>query len=324
MQFLIPQRLNKLLPLPHKISPKKKAAFFSWKLLALARHLDSAAAMATVKYSAVAFAAGLGLSVGAALSFYLARKASRSAAPKIWGTQPHPGWEPPKKLPVPPAIENGKMVAIDPRVIGGKKCYPLIISAVVPRPIAFVSTVSKDGQQNLAPFSYFTAMHDPPCVVICVNRAAHRNGGKKDTMANIDETKEFTVSVLSEWFLEQANHTCGNYDEDVDEMALSGLTKEPSLKVKPPRVKESAVHMECKLKHKYETKGYNGEDTATIVVGEIVMFHVNESVAKKTPSGSTYVGLEELQPISRLGGNTYGRSRECFDLARPDRDWQKR
>ena len=100
--------------------------------------------MATVKYSAVAFAAGLGLSVGAALSFYLARKASQSAAPKIWGTQPHPGWEPPKKLPVPPAIENGKMVAIDPRVIGGKKCYPLIISAVVPRPIAFVSTVSKE------------------------------------------------------------------------------------------------------------------------------------------------------------------------------------
>mmetsp|Transcript_3926 Transcript_3926/g.11368 ORF Transcript_3926/g.11368 Transcript_3926/m.11368 type:complete len:138 (+) Transcript_3926:692-1105(+) len=133
--------------------------------------------------------------------------------------------------------------------------------------------------------------------------------------------------LLTLWWFptsQQANHTCGNYDPEVDEMALSGLTKLPSLKVKPPRVKESAVHMECKLKHKYETKGYDGEDTATVVVGEIVMFHVNEGVARKTPSGSTYVGLDELQPISRLGGNTYGRSRECFDLARPDRDWQKR
>ena len=105
--------------------------------------------------------------------------ASDSFTDKIWGTQPNPGWEPPKKLPVPPAIENGKMVAIDPRVIGGKKCYPLIISAVVPRPIAFVSTVSKDGQQNLAPFSYFTAMHDPPCVVICVNRAATETAARR-------------------------------------------------------------------------------------------------------------------------------------------------
>ena len=160
------------------------------------------------------------------------------------------------------------------------------------------------------------------CCSIC--RAGHRQGDKKDTMQNIDDTKEFTVNVLSEWFLEQANHTCGNYDPGVNEMALSGLTPMPSKLVKPPRVKESAVHMECKLKHKYETKGYDGKDTATVVIGEIVMFHVNEKVAKKTPSGSTYVGLEELQPISRLGGNIYGRSRECFDLPRPDRDWQKR
>lgn len=283
--------------------------------------------MATVKFSgaSVAVAAGLGLSVGIAVS-YLARKLQKSckASAPVWGAQPHPNWEPPQQLPVPEAIANGKMVEIDPRVIGGKKCYPLIISTVVPRPVAFVSTLSKSGQQNLAPFSYFTAFHDPPCVVICICRAGHRGGYKKDTMRNIDDTKEFTVSVLSEWFLEQANHTCGNYEPEVDEMALSGLTKIPSVKVKPPRVKESAVHMECKLKHKYETTGYDGQDTATVVIGEIVLFHVNEAVAKKTPSGSTYVDLDGLKPIGRLGGNIYGRSKECFDLARPDRDWKKR
>jgi flavin reductase (DIM6/NTAB) family NADH-FMN oxidoreductase RutF len=284
--------------------------------------------MSAVKYSGVmvALAAGLGAGIGATLTLLLARtrRQKKSKNVQVWGTQPHPGWTPPEKLPVREAIKNADMMAIDPRVIGGKKCYPLIISTVVPRPVAFVSTLSKNGDQNLAPFSYFTAFHDPPCGVIVVCRAGHRNGGKKDTMQNIDDTKEFTVNVLSEWFLEQANHTCGNYDADVNEMELSGLTTLPSLKVKPPRVKESAVHMECKLKHKYETTGYNGEDTATVVVGEIVMFHVNEHVAKKTPSGSTYVGLEELEPISRLGGNIYGRSRECFDMPRPDRDWQSK
>ena len=166
--------------------------------------------MALVKYSgaAVALAAGVGLSVGAAVGLLLARKAakaSKAAGSGVWGSQPHPGWEPPMKLKAPEAIEKGKMVAIDPRVIGGKKCYPLIISAVVPRPVAFVSTLSKSGEQNLAPFSYFTAMHDPPCVVLCICRAGHRQGGKKDTMANIDDTKEFTVNVLSEWFLEQVS-----------------------------------------------------------------------------------------------------------------------
>ncbi len=285
--------------------------------------------MAKYSVGTVALAAGLGVAAGAALSVFVSHSGLLSCCFKrkggrVWGDQPHAGWKPPQKLPTPDGISKSAMVALDPKVIGGKKCYPLIISAVVPRPVAFVSTVSKTGEQNLAPFSYFTAMHDPPCVVLCICRAGHRSGGKKDTMQNIDDTKEFTVNVLSEWFLEQANHTCGNYDAGVDEMALSGLTPLPSTKVNPPRVKESAVHMECVLKHKYETQGYNGEDTATIVVGEIVMFHVNEHVAKKTPSGSTYVGLDELQPISRLGGNTYGRSRECFDMPRPDRDWQNK
>ena len=128
--------------------------------------------------------------------------------------------------------------------------------------------------------------------------------------------REFTVNIISDWFVEAANHTCGNYDPGVDEMSLSGLTPLPSTRVKPPRVQESAVQMECVVKHKYEAKGYAGEDTATVVVGEIVMFHVHEKVQKSTPSGSAYVGLEELQPISRMGGNTYGRSREGFDMPR--------
>ncbi|CAM9827034.1 unnamed protein product, partial [Ascophyllum nodosum] len=118
--------------------------------------------------------------------------------------------------------------------------------SVVPRPIGFVSTKAIDGTVNLAPFSFFNAVgHDPPMLVISVCR----KGGdvKKDTLANIEDTGEFVVSIISEWFVEAANHTSGNFPPQVDEMEAAGLTPLKSIIVSPPRVKESAVNMECKV-----------------------------------------------------------------------------
>ena len=132
----------------------------------------------TANKAEVAVAAAAGIGAGAALALAAARLASRrglgkSVAPApVWGAAPHPEWTPPQRMDAPAAIANGKMIAIDPRKIGGKRCYPLIISAVVPRPVAFVSTTSRSGAQNLAPFSYFTAFHDPPHVVLCICRSA--------------------------------------------------------------------------------------------------------------------------------------------------------
>jgi len=259
--------------------------------------------------------AAAGVAVGVASVLLSSYARSKMARP---GRPPHPNWKVGQNQP--PPFKSDRMIALDVAELGGSKCYPLTISTVVPRPIAFVCSLSKDGVRNLAPYSYFGAMaHDPPHVCIGICRSRGKPSGKKDTLANILETKEFTLNMMSEWFIESANHTCGEFDFEVDELGLVGLTPIPSQKVKPPRVKESAVHMECKLVHTYEVKNTSGEVTATIVVGEVMMFHVHEEVADYTPTGNVIVDIAALQPMSRLGGNTYGRVAGMFDLPRPDR-----
>jgi flavin reductase (DIM6/NTAB) family NADH-FMN oxidoreductase RutF len=141
------------------------------------------------------------------------------------------------------------MVKITPAELpAGKSLYALLISAVTPRPIAFVSTQSAAGVTNLAPFSFFGMMcHDPPTRVFCTT---HRSGDRpeKDTLANIRETSECVVNMISEDLVEAANCCCGEYPADVDEFLLSGLTKVPSeLPLNTPRVGEAKVQMEGKV-----------------------------------------------------------------------------
>jgi flavin reductase (DIM6/NTAB) family NADH-FMN oxidoreductase RutF len=144
-------------------------------------------------------------------------------------------------------------------------------------------------------------------------------GNKKDTWANIEATGEFVVCMMSEWFVNAANHTCGNFAPEEDEFDLSGLTRVPSLKVKPPRVGESAFAMECKLRHHYDVTNAAGQVTATAVVGEVVLFHVHEEVADLEWPGKPKIDMRRYQPVSRLGGNTYGRTQTGYDMSRPDR-----
>ena len=102
-------------------------------------------------------------------------------------------------------------------------------------------------------------------------------------------------------------------------MALSGLTPLKSTKISPPRVAEAAVQLECIVRHVYEAPGPGGIGGSTVVIGEVVMWHVAEGVAGKSPSGKLVVDIQKLKPISRLGGNTYARTNDIFDLPRPDR-----
>lgn len=237
----------------------------------------------------------------------------------LWGQPPHPEWQPPAKLPPPYNISEG-WHDIDPAETAPGVLYPLVISSIVPRPIAFVTTIGPDGSRNLAPFSYFnTVGHDPPMVTIGFSPSRMNEHGRKDTLFNILETKEFVVNIISEWFVEAANHCCGNFPYGTDEMQLSGLTPVESLRVKPPRVAESGVQLECRLLDKYDAKNAEGKVTATVVLGEVVMWHVAKGVAGKSPTGKLIVDVEKLAPISRLGGNTYGRTSGLFDLPRPDR-----
>jgi flavin reductase (DIM6/NTAB) family NADH-FMN oxidoreductase RutF len=129
--------------------------------------------------------------------------------------------------------------------------------------------------------------------------------------------REFVVNIISEWFVEAANHCCGNFSYGTNEMTLSGLTPVPSEKVTPPRVAESAVQLECIVRHVYDASTSTGG--STVVIGEVVMWHVAQGVAGKSPSGKLVVDIQKLRPISRLGGNTYGRTNDIFDLPRPDR-----
>lgn len=188
--------------------------------------------------------------------------------------------------------------------------YKLMIGAIVPRPIAFVSTLSSDGIPNLAPFSFFTGVSASPPVICFSPMIRGTDGARKDTLNNIEATREFVVNIVSEDFAEQMNICSTEFPPEVDEFAASGLTPVPSDLVKPPRVKESHVNMECLLVQVVHVspKPLGG----SIVLGEVVRFHVDDSII----SGFR-IDPARLRPIGRMGGPTYTRTTDRFDLTRP-------
>ncbi|KAK6357408.1 hypothetical protein TWF718_001720 [Orbilia javanica] len=212
-----------------------------------------------------------------------------------------------------------KKVEIDPYAEGRRvgDNYKLLISAITPRFIGFVSTISKDGKTtNLAPFSYTTMVaHDPPMMVIGFSSSMEN---KKDTLQNILDTGELVINVISEWFLEAANYTSINAPPGVSEFVLSGLTPAPSSKVKPPQVAESAFSIEAKLvSHHPWVSPATGKTTGVTIFAQGVNFHVREDMWVEGSEGSI-VDIGKLKPISRLGGIMYGRTTAGAELTRPD------
>jgi flavin reductase (DIM6/NTAB) family NADH-FMN oxidoreductase RutF len=138
-------------------------------------------------------------------------------------------------------------VIVDPASSSIHDIEKLLVGVILPRPIAFVSTISLDGVANLAPFSFFTAVCPRPPVICFCNSIRPRDGAKKDTLRNVEATGEFVVNVVSEDFVAQMVACSGDYPPDVSEFDISGLTPIASDLVKPPRVKESRVQMECRL-----------------------------------------------------------------------------
>jgi flavin reductase (DIM6/NTAB) family NADH-FMN oxidoreductase RutF len=176
---------------------------------------------------------------------------------------------------------------VDPAELGSG-IYPWLTSVVVPRPIAWVSSRSAEGVDNLAPHSFFTiAGIDPP--VICFTSV-----GAKDSLRNILATGEFVVSISTEPLREQVNLTGTDYPADTSEFDAVGLTREPSLRVVPPRVAESPVAMECRLVHTQEF------GICTMVFGEVVHLAVDEAVLR---DGRPEISL--LKPVARLGANEW-------------------
>jgi len=201
-------------------------------------------------------------------------------------------------------------LVIDPREAGPQNVYKLLIGAIVPRPIAFVSTLSRDGIRNLAPFSLFTAASaNPPIVGFCPVR---RSGPEpyKDTLRNIADTREFVVNIVSEDFAREMNLSSGDYPPEVDEFEVSGLTPVPSDLVKPARVAQSHVHMECKLYLIIDLGTLPG--SGNLVLGEVVRFHVDDRIFD-----DFRIDPDKLRAIGRMGGATYARTTDRFEMDRP-------
>ena len=201
-------------------------------------------------------------------------------------------------------------MTVNPASSDPRNVYKLMIGAIVPRPIAFVSTLSAEGVLNLAPFSFFTGISANPPVICFSPMIRGSDGAKKDTLRNIEATGEFVVNVVSEEFAAQMNVCSQEFPPEVDEFAASGLTPLASEVVKPPRVAESHIQMECRLLQVIHVSGK--PLGGSIVLGEVLRFHVDDAIV-----ANFAIDPDKLRPIGRMGGPTYTRTTDRFNLERP-------
>lgn len=200
---------------------------------------------------------------------------------------------------------------ITPSDLPHQSVYKLMVGAIVPRPIGWVSSLDVDGRPNLAPFSFFNAVcPKPPTLLFCPS-VRSRDGSPKDTLRNVRATGEFVVNIVSEALAEVMNATSAEVPHGVDEFALAGVTPVPSVTVRPPRVGESLVHFECKVTQIIEISDQPGG--GSIVIGEVLHIHVDDSVLFDTDK----IDPHKLQAIGRLAGSTYTRTTDLFDMIRP-------
>jgi len=202
------------------------------------------------------------------------------------------------------------MHAIDPASHPYPEIYKLMIGAIVPRPIAFVSSQDAQGVLNLAPFSYFTACStNPPVVCFC---SAVRTGPRphKDTLENIRATGEFVVNIVTEEIAAPMNAASAEVGPDVDEFALTGLTPVPSERITVPRVAESPIHMECRLRQILEISPLPGG--GNLVLGDVLLFHIREDLL-----ANGKIDPDRLRAVGRMGGPTFVRTHDRFDMPRP-------
>jgi flavin reductase (DIM6/NTAB) family NADH-FMN oxidoreductase RutF len=203
----------------------------------------------------------------------------------------------------------------DFKEIPSKECYKLLVSTVTPRPIAWVVSQDSKGLLNAAAFSFFNAFSgDPPVVAIGI--ASHGSGRPKDTRANIRETGQFVVNLVSEENAEQMNITSIEFDPSVNELEQAGLTPLPSVRVKPPRIAESPVAMECELMQIVDL-GESG-----LVLGRVLAMHVHDEMI--LDAANRYIDTPKLKLLGRMHGRGwYARTSDLFEMPRiPVSEWK--
>lgn len=201
------------------------------------------------------------------------------------------------------------LLSIDPNKNTDRENYKFLIGSIIPRPIAFVTSISKDGVLNGAPFSYFNIVSsNPPLISLSIQRSA---GKQKDTARNIFESKEFVVHIVDEQNVEKINKTAANLPPDESEIELARLTPVESVKISVPGIKEAKIRMECSLKHSLEL---GGSDTpgCDFIIGKVVQFHIDRDIYE-----NGRIDPRGLAAVSRLAGNNYAKIGEIFEIERP-------
>jgi len=200
---------------------------------------------------------------------------------------------------------------LDPQTLGERETYKLLIGCVVPRPIAWVSTLDLAGGRNLAPFSFFNAIgSNPPALSISVSYVDGLDQ-RKDTLRNIGDIGEFVVNIVDEDMAQAMNATAASYPPSVDEFEIAGVAAVPCVTVRPARVAGAPVSLECKL-YTLVPVG-QGPGSATVVIGVIQMMHIRSDIIDERHR----IDITKLRPIARLAGAGYAYVHDIFDMVRP-------
>jgi flavin reductase (DIM6/NTAB) family NADH-FMN oxidoreductase RutF len=202
---------------------------------------------------------------------------------------------------------------VDPAALSADAAYFWQVATIVPRPIAWVSTLNEGGSANLAPFSFFTGVSsDPPSCLICVARRKHpgEDGVRppKDTWRNIARTGEYVIHVVNDALAQQMNLTSRDHPYGVDEFEQAGVSKLASDRVAPPRIAEAPVAMECRLDRIVEV----GRSGTAVIIGEILLWHVRDELLV-----DGRLDMSRLDAVGRMSGASYTRTRDRFDMIRP-------
>lgn len=183
---------------------------------------------------------------------------------------------------------------------------------VVPRPIGWISTISKEGIPNLSPFSYFNSISSAPPAVMFTVSGEHMEGGEKDTLRNARDTGEFVFNLCTEALARQMSDSSTTAPRAIDEFAVAGLTKAPSRLVKPPRVAESPVHLECQVVHIMKIP-LGEQSNSHIIMGRVLSVHIRDDLI--TPEGR--FDTVKARPVGRLGYFDYNTVSDSFEMLRP-------
>ncbi|UTI44239.1 flavin reductase family protein [Niallia sp. RD1] len=202
------------------------------------------------------------------------------------------------------------MQSIDPKIISERDNYKFLIGSIIPRPIAFVTSLSEEGVLNGAPFSYFNIVSsNPPLVSLSIQRS---NGKQKDTARNILSKKEFVIHIVDEQNVDKINQTAANLSPSQSEIKLAGLTPIDSSEISVPGVKEAKIRMECVLEHSLELGGADALPGCDFLIGRVILYHIDNNLYE-----NGRIDPRALAPVSRLAGNDYAKIGEMFTKERP-------